>query len=62
MSNGVILGVAYVWLISIIGAVYFGHEIAMASTRPEMVLRALLANEKIRQCNEVIAGELGGER
>lgn len=43
--------IGYVWLLSLLGAVFIGHEIAMSKTDAERSL----ANKRVEKCHRLLA-------
>jgi hypothetical protein len=46
--------IGYIWLLSIMGALFYGHEIALM--KRDMALEA--ANNQLQNCNKIIAGSI----
>jgi hypothetical protein len=46
--------IAYIWILSIIGALFYGHGIALM--KGDRALEA--ANNQLQNCNKVIAGSI----
>ena len=47
--------ITYVWILSLMGAIFCGHEIARIVHKMDKEHFELVANEKIKNCNEMVA-------